>query len=331
MKVKRVCLMLGFALALNNNLFVINLSAQIPGKQYISFSSNRTGKWDIYVIDTNGKNLRRLTDDPVAAHSATWSPNGRAFAYVSFQHGKGEIYVMDLNRNETRRLTNHPASDNHPAWSPDGQWIAFSSNREGNVKENFDLYKIDATGGNLQRLTNKGKYNSAPAWSPDGKQIAFYSIRNDSGDIYVMDVNRGNPIRLAFGVGPSWSPDGEKIAYYAWEWGGGSSIYVMNTKGHNNRRVSPLETWSETPAWSPDGHWIACELELENPWGNPNRDSNIYLIVPNRVREPRQITEHQAMDISPAWVPPGFLAVSPTENTQTTLWGALKQPSHTRK
>ena len=105
----------------------------------------------------------------------------------------------------------------------------------------------------------------------------------------------------------------------------------MNTKGHNNRRVSPLETWSETPAWSPDGHWIACELELENPWGNPNRDSNIYLIVPNRVREPRQITEHQAMDISPAWVPPGFLAVSPTENTQTTLWGVLKQPSHTRK
>ena len=331
MKIKRTYLLFGFTLALCSSLFVTDLSAQVLDKQYISFSSNRTGKLNIYVIDTNGENLRRLTDDPVAAHSATWSPNGRAFAYVSHRDGKAEIYVMDLNKNETRRLTNHPASDDNPAWSPDGHWIAFSSNREGDFKENYDLYKMDATGGNLQRLTNKGKYNSAPAWSPDGKQIAFYSIRNDSGDIYVMDVNRRNLMRLAFGVRPSWSPDGEKIAYYAWEWGGGSSIYVMNAKGQNSRRVSPPETWSEDPVWSPDGHWIAYESELENPWGNPNRDSNIYLIAPNRVGKPRQITEHQAMDSNPAWVPPGFLAVSPTERTQTTLWSTLKQPSHTQK
>ena len=331
MKIKRAHLLFGFALAFCSNLFLMNLSAQIPDKQYISFSSNRTGKLDIYIIGTDGKDLHRLTHDPVAAHSAKWAPSGRAFAYVSHRDGNAEIYVMDLNKNETRRLTNHPAQDDNPAWSPDGQWIAFSSNREGDFKENYDLYKIDATGGNLQRLTNKGRYNSAPAWSPDGKQIAFYSIRNDSGGIYVMDVNKRNLIRLTFGVRPSWSPDGEKIAYYAWEWGGGSSIYVMNAKGQNSRRVSPPETWSEYPAWSSNGRWIAYQSELENPWGNPNRDSNIYLITPNGAGKPRQITRHQAMDYSPAWVPLGFLAVSPTKNTQTTLWGTLKQPSHTSK
>ena len=99
----------------------------------------------------------------------------------------------------------------------------------------------------------------------------------------------------------------------------------MNAKGQNSRRVSPLETWSRNPAWSPDGRWIAYESELESPWGNPNRDANIYLITPNGGGNPRQITKHEAMDYSPAWVPSGFLAVSPTANTQTTLWGKLKQ------
>ena len=113
MKIKRAHLMFAFALALSSNLFVMNLSAQVPGEQYISFSSNRTGNLDIYVIDTNGKNLRRLTHDPVAAHSATWAPSGRAFTYVSHRDGNAEIYVMDLNKKETRRLTNHPVRDDN--------------------------------------------------------------------------------------------------------------------------------------------------------------------------------------------------------------------------
>lgn len=325
MKIKCTHLMLAFMLVLSSNLFVMRLSAQVPSEQYISFSSNRIGKLDIYVIDTEGENLRRLTDDPVAAHSATWAPNGRAFAYVSHRDGNAEIYVMDLNKDETRRLTNHPAHDNNPAWSPDGEWIAFSSNREGDFKENYDLFKIDATGENLQRLTDEGRYNSAPAWSPDSRSIAFYSIRNDEGGIHLMNTNGRILRRLASGVTPSWAPDGEQIAYYTWEWGGGSSIYVMNADGKNSRRVSPPETWDENPAWSPDGHWIAYASELENPWGNPNPDSNIYIIKPNKVGKPRQITEHQARDSSPAWVPSGFLAVFPTANKQATLWGALKQ------
>lgn len=323
MKMKYAYVVFGIVLVLSSNVFVMNLSAQVPGKQYISFSSLRTGKLDIYVIDTDGKDLRQLTHDPVAAHSAAWSPSGRAFAYVSHRDGNAEIYVMNLNTKEIHRLTDHPARDDNPVWSPDGKWIAFSSNREGN----YDIYKMDVNGENLQRLIDEGKHNSAPAWSPDGKRLAFYSIRNEiGGNIYVMDVNRRNLIRLTLGVAPSWSPDGKQIAYYK-----GSGIYVINANGQNNRRVSPLETWSEIPAWSLDGRWIACQSELENPWGNPNRDSNIYLIPLKGAGKPRQITQHQAMDYSPAWVPSGFLAVSPTANTQTTLWSKLKQIPNTTK
>ena len=331
MKIKHTYFVFAFALALSGNLFVMNLSAQVPGKQYLSFSSLRSGNLEIYVIDTDGNNLRNLTNHPASDHSATWSPNGRSFAYVSHRDGKGEIYVMDLNKNETHRLTNHPAKDNNPAWSPDGKWIAFASNREGDRPGNYDIYKMDANGENLQRLTNEGRYNSAPAWSPDSSSIAFYSIRNDDSGIYVMDTDGRNLRKLDTGISPSWSPDGKRITYYNLVWKGRSGIFVMDAKGKNSRRVSPVETWSENPAWSPDGRWIAYQSELENPWGNPNRDSNIYLITPDTIGKPRQITHHQAMDFSPAWVPSGFLPVSPTANTQTTLWGKLKQNPHTTK
>jgi Tol biopolymer transport system component len=105
----------------------------------------------------------------------------------------------------------------------------------------------------------------------------------------------------------------------------------MKANGQNNRRVSPLDTWSERPAWAPDGRWIAYQSELENPWGNPNRDLNIYLMTLNAGGKPRQITQHQAMDYSPAWVPSGFLAVSPAANTRTTVWGKLKRHRRTTK
>ena len=322
MKTKYAHLVFGIALVLSSNLFVVNLNAQVPGKQYISFSSLRTGNLEIYVIDTDSKNLRNLTNHSASDHSAAWSPSGRSFAYVSHRDGNGEIYVMNLNKKAARRLTNHPARDDNPAWSPDGKWIAFSSNREGN----YNIYKIDTNGENLERLTDEGKYNSAPAWSPDSRSIAFYSIRNDSGDIYVMNTNGRILRKLASGIAPSWFPDGKKIAYYK-----RSGIFVMKANGQNSRRVSPLDTWSENPAWSPDGRWIAYQSELENPWGNPNRNSNIYLIRPNDIGKPRQITEHPKMDYSPAWVPTGFLAVSPTANTQTILWGELKQHTPSRK
>ena len=55
MKTKYAQLMFSIALMLSSNLFAMNLGAQVPGKQYISFSSLRSGNLEIYVIDTDGK------------------------------------------------------------------------------------------------------------------------------------------------------------------------------------------------------------------------------------------------------------------------------------
>ena len=114
------------ALLFKSSLLIMN----VWGSGKVSFTSDRTGNLDIYIIDINGKNLVNLTNHPSDDSSPTWSPDGRAFAYVSNRDGNPEIYVMlSMNTKESRRLTNHQrGSDVDPAWSPDGgQWIAFAS------------------------------------------------------------------------------------------------------------------------------------------------------------------------------------------------------------
>ena len=312
-----------FGIALLLNLFLISLNAW--SAPYISFRSNRTGNYDIYVMDTNGENLRNLTNHPAYDSFATWAPDGRAFAFVSDRDGNYEIYVMKVNETEPRRLTNHLALDSDPAWSPDGNWIAFRSRRHR--PPDSDIYKIDINGENLQRLTNKGIANVFPAWSPDGEQIAFYSHRNNKGYIYVMDAN-GKRLRRIVNAeqhraeSTCWSPDGQQIAYDVGLIGSG--IYIMDVDGQNPHRVSPANIRSHNPAWSPDGAWIAYDANIKNTWNNPNVDVNIYIVSVDG-GEPRQITKHAGKDSYPEWVLGGFLSVSPTAEKQTTLWGRLKQ------
>ena len=302
------------------------LAVNAWGAPYISFHSYRTGQDAIYIIDTNGKNLRNLTNGPDCC--STWAPDGRSFAFVSDRDGNNEIYIKTFNLAQARRLINHPALDFDPAWSPDGNWITFVSKRIGG----YDIYKIDINGENLQRLTNQGD-NYSPAWSPDGQSIAFYSTRNNVLDLYVMDadgknlrqlINPLHRLGLPTPRDPAWSPDGKQIACVVGN--NGDDIYIVDTDGQNARRLSSLGTWSRNPAWSPDGKWIAYDAydePIANPPDNPNAERHIF-IVSVEGGEPRQITQHPG-DNSPAWVPESFFSVSPTVDTQTTLWGRLKQ------
>ncbi len=311
------------------SIFMLTVNAW--GAPYISFNSIRTGETGIYIgiyiIDTNGKNLRNL---PALGSSAAWAPDGRSFAFASNRDGKSKIYIKIFNAAEARRLTNHPEGDADPAWSPDGNWIAFVSTR---TKEHH-IYKIGINGKNLQRLTNQGKDNLSPAWSPDGQSIAFDSFGNDGNGIYVMDADGKNPRQLidkrhvdGRPSHPAWSPDGKQIACTVLNQGSG--IYIMDTDGQNARRVSPLGTWSYNPAWSPDSKWIAYDAfdaGIANPLQNrnPNLGRHIFIISVTG-GEPRQITQHPGLHYSPAWVPESFFSVSPAVDTQTTLWGRLKQ------
>ena len=154
----------GTTLLLGHFVFSVNLYVYASDVPYIAFSSNRSGNYDIYMMDIDGENLQQLTDHPAHEFESTFSPDGQRMAYVSKRDSNWDIYVMNLKTKVSHRLTNHIGHDDNPAWSPDGRWIAFDSNREGT----YDIYKVEPDGENLQRLTHEGD-NFNPAWSPDNQ------------------------------------------------------------------------------------------------------------------------------------------------------------------
>jgi hypothetical protein len=117
-----------------------------PDSSYIAFTSNRDGNDEIYVMDADGSNQQRLTDNSAIDRQPSWSPDGSRIAFVSNRPDKDEIYVMDTNGSNQQRLTDKPEGDRQPSWSPDGSRIAF-------VYRWGRIVVIDADGSNRQRLS----------------------------------------------------------------------------------------------------------------------------------------------------------------------------------
>ena len=299
------------------------LIMNVWGSGSVSFTSDRTGNLDIYTIDINGKNLTNLTNHPSDDFSPTWSPDGSAFAYVSNRDGNPEIYVMAINTKKSRRLTNHRATDVDPAWSPDGKWIGFASNQARDHAADTDIYTMDVNGKKVQRLTNKGGHNSTPAWSPDGQWIAFRSTQDGIGGIHVMnaDGEKQRALTQVSATSPTWASNGKQI-YFSTERLGGvkvPTLFAVDADGENPKKLTDAGQVCEEPAGSPDGQWIAYVSAQD-----VNKD--IYLIRAAGGGL-RKLTQEPGLDFSPAWVPSAF-SVSPSENTQTVLWGTLKQTTN---
>lgn len=156
-----------------------------PVEDLLLFDSDMEGKKSIYITNSKGENVRRLTSLAYEDWLPAWSPDGKKVAYSSIRDGKNKIFVYDLITNKEMQLTTE--DDWGPSWSPDGKQIAYSSKLEEgrNVRE---IFVIDVDGKNSKRLTHNKKSNIIPVFSADGKRIFYQSNAgsNDSGkpDIY---------------------------------------------------------------------------------------------------------------------------------------------------
>ena len=130
-----------------------------PNGKEIVFVSQRTGIPRIYIMDSEGTNVRCITYDGSHFDSPAWSPDGTRIAYVSMVEGRLDIYIYNLKDNTIIKMTENAGRNEDPTWSPDSRHIVFSSNRNGR----YQLYSIDYDGTNLKRLTAKGE-NKMSNW-----------------------------------------------------------------------------------------------------------------------------------------------------------------------
>src|SRR6185369_1741361 len=103
-----------------------------PDGQWLALTSTRDGNQEIYVVRPDGKDLRRVTNDPAIDAHPAWSPDSRQIVFATSRWGDLELAVVNVDGSGMLRLTKSAGLDDYPAWSPDGKEIAFTSNRDRN-------------------------------------------------------------------------------------------------------------------------------------------------------------------------------------------------------
>ncbi len=301
---------------------LIALEDELYKQTKIAFQSYRDGNFEIYIMNADGSEPTRLTNDSADDEYPSWSPDGKKIAFQSKRDGNmntevynTEVYTINADGSEETRLTDNPAYDAFPSWSPDGKKITFASSRDGNM----NIYVMNADGSEQTRLTNNSAPDLMPSWSPDGKKIAFQTTRDGNFEVYIMNADGSKQTRLtnnpAFDCMPSWSPDGKKIAFSSERDGHTdlyvkTDVYVMNTDGSKQTRLTNNSAMCSS--WSPDGKKIAFyslvkdrNEETDNGeeatwWYELNME--IYIMNPDG-SEQTNLTNNSAYDGYPSWSP----------------------------
>ena len=154
-----------------------------PDRTRIAFSSNREGSYDLYLMDVDGTNLRRLTTDPGTEGEPAWTPDGSRLIYTATGRGaQPQLHVLRPDGRPPQALTADPGGQHSPTVSAEGRSLAFVSTRDGNQ----EIYRMPVEGGPARRITRTGQRESQPRFLPNGDLL------------YVVERGRGSRlVRLA--------------------------------------------------------------------------------------------------------------------------------------
>ena len=182
------------------------LPAWSPDGTRICFASNRDGNFELYVVNRDGSNLRRLTNHPASDVTPTWSPSGTQIAFVSDRTGQPQIYIVGVDGLGLRRVGTPDAYADRPTWSPAPyNEIAYAA-RTGPGQ---DVKVIDLGSGQVRQLTFGEGTNESPAWAPNGRHLAFTSTRLGKTQVFVMSRD-GKNLKALTKTGSNYQPDWSK-------------------------------------------------------------------------------------------------------------------------
>jgi Tol biopolymer transport system component len=224
-----------------------------PDGTKIAFESDRTGHFQIWVMNADGSNQHNVSNSAYNDRAPSYSPDGSKIAFSSDRTGNCDIYKIPATGGAATRITSTNNQETNPTWSPDGLYIAYNA---WEISKGYShIWEVDANGGIGFPLTSGNCSDMGPRWSPIGHVITFYADgRFEAGSqVCIMSADGQNIHEVVdYAWHPSWSPDGTQLTYASYD------IYIIPARRAVPQQVTFLTNgMGEWPAWSPDSSKIA--------------------------------------------------------------------------
>lgn len=281
---------------------------------------------DLWLANTNGANVRRLTSHPGQELFARFSPDGQRIAFTGQYDGGEQVYVVPVTGGEPTRLTWYPSEGPLPArwgydhqvygWTPDGEAVLFRSFREGFGLTDSRLYTADLSGGLPEALPMV--VSGAGVLSPEGDRVLFSPLFRDfrtwkryqggwAQDLYIFDLDGSGSRNITDHVrtdrDPMWMEDG---IFFVSDRDDYLNIYAYDLESEQTRQLTRHEGVDVRWASDDGSHRIVYELDgalriLDVRSGN---DRQLAISVPAdtgfELGEEVKVAEHlESFDVSP--------------------------------
>ncbi len=242
---------------LTNNEYENRYASYSPNGERIVFESNRSGHWEIYLMDTDGMHVERLTNNNRINRRPSWHPKGKAILYESIEDGVTQLRTIKINGKKERIIKSANAGEDlvFAMYAPNGKAIAVSL-KQSETTSNIIL--LNKRGKVIREITKSEYRNYYPKWSSDGNEIVYFSRKetaNEDDEIYRINVESGMEQRLTnwpkHNFCPDWSSDDSQIVYVTSMEEVRPEIYIMDADGGNKMRITTNNDGDTLPNWHP--------------------------------------------------------------------------------
>lgn len=250
-------------------------AAWSPDGKEIVFTSNFTGRNNLWKVDAEGGWPIQLSESDDRQSAAAWSPDGK---WIVFQSDKGggeiyDLYAIPSDGGEVVNLTNTPdVSETVPVWSRDGKWLAIEYKPK--TASANDIAILDWKTHAVRNLTMEKTPDhvwGGPFWSADDKYIyaTRANISSTDADIFRIDVATGSQENLTRHAGESRnevsaiSPDGQRFLITADKPGGYANVALLDLTTKKATWVTNIEWEAGSGNFSPDGKHFTYEVNVD--------------------------------------------------------------------